>query len=69
MANTLAKRAWACVWPDEGLRPCGNGAQWQYPIFWTKREAASWKRESAERRPCHIARVEVREVPRGGRRG
>ena len=39
--------AWA-VLCDGTLEACGNGAQFQYPIFPTVREARQWKRDHSE---------------------
>lgn len=42
-------KAWAVLTPKDWehpdqLRPYGNGAQYQYPIFHSRAEALDWKR-------------------------
>lgn len=63
-------RAWAVASPDDegGLVPYGNQHEWQYPVFYTKRELLAWKRRVIVLNRSRIVRVEIREVPRGGRK-
>lgn len=59
----LAKpvKAWAVMLP-EGLRPYGNGEQFQLPVFHSRKEAIEWMR-AATPEPERIARVQITEIP------
>lgn len=48
-------------WEDHpaSLWPYGNGAQFQYPIFQTRKEAQTWKNEAKWERG-KIVRVEIK---------
>lgn len=44
------------------LMAYGNGAQWQLPIFYSRKEAISWKREAPFVRSGKVIRVEIRPL-------
>ena len=44
------------------LSAYGNGAQWQIPIFYSRREAIAWKREDQFARSGKVIRVEIRSL-------
>lgn len=59
-------KVWAVLTPKDWdlpdtLRPYGNGSQFQFPVFESRREAAKWKAESPWDRG-RIVRVAI-EVP------
>jgi len=62
-------RGWAVLSPQTWeenpgeLTAYGNGAQFQFPIFPTRKEAVTWKAESTWDRG-RIVRVQITEVAR-----
>jgi len=55
-------QAWAVLFGDE-LVSWSNGAEFQYPIFYSQHEAKAWKlRHRNTRDDGQVVRVEVREI-------
>lgn len=44
-AKVRKVKGWACILNDSKLNPCGNGRQWQYPIFFSRRDAIEFVEE------------------------
>ena len=59
-----AVKAWGLIDEDDALMPYGNGYQFQYPVFPTKKEAMEYKKV-IDWRYTKIVRVEIREVSNG----
>ena len=64
-------KAWAVLVPQTSddqpgqLIPYGNGEQWQYPIFFNRREARAWRNKEPWARGS-VVQVEI-QVKRGTR--
>ncbi len=55
-------KVWALAKPNGRIVAYGNGAQWQLPIFQTKKEAIAWQRESLYRGDLKITRIKLVSV-------
>lgn len=55
-------KAWAVTKFNKRIYPYGNGKQFQYPIFFTRKEANQFKHEQVDFESLEILCVEIREV-------
>lgn len=62
MSRTKRKpvKAWAAYFKNGELAPFGNGKQWQFPIFPSRKEARDWVTDALPK-PIRIVRVIISE--------
>lgn len=63
MSRTKRKpvKAWAATFNNGELAAFGNGKQWQFPIFPTRKEARDWVADALPK-PIRIVRVTIAEA-------